>query len=175
MGGIQNIQQLVNYTVHCVIFLKHVVAKACSGSVDRNVTKQLWFRCCHSAKVSQSPGEDGIKCFKLGSLEIDFGMEVLAEGIIEELILGDPWKNGRKVARLGKLRQRCALRSVSISFVPLAAPSVNASHECSIQHDRGWTIDAASVQAALGHRSFHYHHKGMKFIVRLVFQLGTGF
>lgn len=40
MGGIQNIEQLVRYAVHCVIFLKHRVAKAYNDSV-RNVTEQL--------------------------------------------------------------------------------------------------------------------------------------
>lgn len=40
-------------------------------------------------KVSYSPSEQGIKCLKSGSLEMDFGIEVLTEVIREELLLGD--------------------------------------------------------------------------------------
>lgn len=68
-------------------------------------------------KVSYSPAEEGIKCLKSGSLEMDFGIEVLTEVIREELLLGDSWKNGSKVAKLGKLRLRCGLKSAGVSLI----------------------------------------------------------
>lgn len=120
MGGIQNIQQLISYTVHCVIFLKHGVAKASSGSVDRNVTKQLWFRCCLPVKVSQSPGTDGIKHLKSDSLEIDSGMEVLAywmdyRGISARRFLKE-WEKSREVGELEAemWSQKCLYQPCSI-------------------------------------------------------------